>query len=176
MKKRVVVSALAMLLILASAVALWSQSSRFSTADNPDWALKQRIADCRSIKAVWNEYCQAIRNNDPESFLSLHEETAYKMPPNQPMFQIKDIAPTIAIAWNKSRQDNQIDMRINCQNIEVEGDYAWSMGTYQQIITPKNGGSRSVFDGKFLTVLHRQPNGRWKIQYDAFNSNKPPSI
>jgi len=176
MKKQVLVSALAIVLILASTVAVWSQSWDPYRGDNPDRALKQRIADCSNIKAVWSEYCLSIRNNDPERFLALHEESAYKKPPNQPMFQIKDIAPTLAEAWNKSRQTHIIDMHIDCQNIKVEGDYAWSLGTYQQIITPKNGGPSSVFDGKFLTILHRQPNGRWKIQYDAFNSNKPPSI
>jgi ketosteroid isomerase-like protein len=39
---------------------------------------------------------------------------------------------------------------------------------------PKAGGPESLFDGKFLTVFKRQPDGSWKIYRDCFNSNVPP--
>ena len=98
------------------------------------------------------------------------------MPPNRPMFRISDIAPTLQGNWDKEYEKTGVDMRIDCQDIVIDGNYAWSMGTYQQVFTPKNGAPTTTFNGKFLTVFHRQPDGKWKICRDCFNSNEPPSI
>ena len=132
--------------------------------------------DCRQIQAIWEKYCCAVRQNDGQSFLSLHELDAYKMPPGRPMFRIRDVAPMLQTNWNKTREKMDIEMDIDCCDIVISGDYAWSMGTYQQVFTPKNGASPTTFSGKFLTVFHRQPDGSWKICRDCFNSNEPPSI
>ncbi len=143
---------------------------------NLSWEEKQRMYDRRQICSIWDEYCRSVRENDGQAFLALHELDAYKMPPGRPMFRIRDVAPTLQVNWNKTRQQMQIDMSIDCRDIVIAGDYAWSMGTYEQIFTPNNGAPQSTFNGKFLTVLRRQPNGSWKICRDCFNSDEAPSI
>ena len=40
---------------------------------------------------------------------------------------------------------------------------------------PKVGGQEIPVDGKYMTILQKQPDGAWKIYRDIFNSNVPSS-
>ncbi len=67
-----------------------------------------------------------------------------------------------------------MEMSIQPMEIEVQVDYAYSMGTYSQKFTPKAGGRTTVFEGKFLDVLHKDSDGKWMILRDCYNSNNHP--
>lgn len=59
------------------------------------------------------------------------------------------------------------------ENIEVHGRMAINRGSYTLKFTlPAGAGSD---DGKFLWVLKKDDDGRWKIAVDMFSSNRPPS-
>ena len=133
-------------------------------------------ADYQAIKDIWYAYCSAYNNNDPTTFIALHEKDAIKMPPQKPMFRIDQIAASLPSKWNIQNGYMYTSMSINCQEILIEGDYAWSMGIYEEVRIHKHESKSSTFNGKFLTVFHRQPDGKWKICRDCFNSKEPPSI
>ncbi len=40
-------------------------------------------------------------------------------------------------------------------------------------ILAKEGGEAVTVDGKYMTILQRQPDGSWKIHRDIVNSNVP---
>jgi uncharacterized protein (TIGR02246 family) len=42
-------------------------------------------------------------------------------------------------------------------------------------VIPKDGSEEIPIDGKYMTLLKRQPDGSWKIHRDIFNSNVPPA-
>jgi ketosteroid isomerase-like protein len=52
--------------------------------------------------------------------------------------------------------------------------WTFARGMYSATLVPKAGGAQIPIDGKFLTILARQPDGSWKIWRDIFNSNQPP--
>lgn len=59
------------------------------------------------------------------------------------------------------------------ENIEVHGRMAINRGSYTLKFTlPAGAGSD---DGKFLWVLKKDGDRRWKIAVDMFSSNRPPS-
>ncbi len=132
--------------------------------------------DYQAIESMWCAYCRACNNNDPASFIALHEKDAIKMPPQQAMFRMDQIANSLPSMWNNQNKYVYTSMSINYQEIVIEGDYAWSMGTYEEVLIQKYEAKSSIYKGKFLTVFHRQPDGSWKICRDCFNSNDPPSI
>ena len=162
MKSNVMVCVL-VLSVLCSAVTVWAGGRQESGEERA----RQEIA------VVWDKYCEAVEQNDAPAFVSLHEMDAYKMPPQRPMFLIGDVAPVLQNGWDKSAEKWDTEMSIDCEEIVIEGDIAWSMGTYQKVSTPKDGGEAFVFDGKFLTILRRQGDGSWRIYRDCFNSNQP---
>lgn len=160
MKSKMVLIIL-LLSVLCSALMVWAGGSQEKQAEEA----RQEIA------AVWDKYCDAVEQNDAQAFIALHEMEAYKMPPQQPMFLIGDAAPNMQAAWDKEAEKVEQKMSIDWKEIIIEGDIAWSMGTYEIISVPKTGGESSTFNGKFLTILRKQEDGSWKIYRDCFNSN-----
>ena len=68
---------------------------------------------------------------------------------------------------------SSIEAVIRSEETQAFGDWVFSSGSYIFRMKPKSGGPSEVTDGKFLTVLHKQPHGSWKIRRDCFNSNVP---
>ena len=61
-------------------------------------------------------------------------------------------------------------MSIVPEEIVLTDDWAYSRGNYtsERVID----GQPVKVDGKFMTILKRQPDGGWKIYRDIFNSNQ----
>ena len=55
----------------------------------------------------------------------------------------------------------------------MAGDWAYIRGTYKATLQPKQGGEPVLIDGKYMSILAKQPDGSWKLHRDAFNSNVP---
>ena len=54
------------------------------------------------------------------------------------------------------------------------GDLGYTSGTY--IWTFKDASGKPVSDkGKYLTVWRKQADGSWKVLFDMFNTDLPPS-
>ena len=68
----------------------------------------------------------------------------------------------------------KVDIEITNEEVEVAGRLAFSRGHYVATFSPKDGSRSIPVDGKFMTILKKQPDGGWKIHRDIFNSNVPP--
>ena len=64
-------------------------------------------------------------------------------------------------------------MSVSPDDIQVLGDQAFTHGSYEVAMTPKEGGDSLQIQGKFLTILRKQPDGSWKIAIDCFNGDAP---
>ena len=66
------------------------------------------------------------------------------------------------------------EMEITALETQSAGDWAYSRGVYS-VAFPLDNGEQGFVDGKFMTILQRQPDGSWKIHRDIYNSNVPPA-
>ena len=66
------------------------------------------------------------------------------------------------------------EFTINNEELEVFGGFGLARGNYSYVMTPKAGGQTVAFEGKYLTIFRRQPDGSWKVYRDCFNANAPP--
>lgn len=123
-----------------------------------------------AAQKIWNRYSATLEAGDLEGWLSLWTDDGIQMPPGEPAVVGKD---RIRVR-NKAVLD-QFTFHIGITNEEVAatGDWAFARGTYTATLTPKAGGKVLAVDGKYLTILQRQPDGSWKIHRDIFNSNAP---
>lgn len=163
-----------LILSLLAAVATFAWAGGQSEVQAKSKVSAGLEADKAAIANLWSNYAKYGAEGNLDGWLALHERDAYKMPQDQPMFQPWADVEAQRAKWEKRSQGFNTQMSVEPREIEVLGDYAYSMGTYQQVFTPKAGGAATVFDGKFLTVLHKGSDGTWRILRDCYNSNTPP--
>ena len=127
--------------------------------------------DIAAIEQLWDNYALANNTGDLELYMSLMADDIVKMPPNKPAFSGKEL---LREKKEKGYANYTVEMAIYNEEVQVDGDLAFSRGTYTVSQTPKAGGETVYVDGKYLTILKRQPDGSWKIYRDCYNSNVPP--
>jgi len=127
---------------------------------------RSQVSDVARINELWKTYIAAVNVGDIKNWISLWIEDGIQMPPAAP----RRIGKEQIRAGMQSLFDH-IDrkMTVHLEEVRVEGDLAYSHGTYDFVMTPKSGGELIQGSGKFLTVLHRQIDGSWKIAVDCFS-------
>ena len=123
-----------------------------------------------AVQDIWNKYSAAMNAEDSDLWISLWDENGIQMPPGTSARGKQVFEEAI----RKVIEGAIFNMTIYPEEITVAGDWGYSRGTYKDCRTPKAGGETVYIDGKFLTILKRQPDGSWKIFRDCFNSNVPP--
>ncbi len=123
-----------------------------------------------AVNDIWTQYSSSLNSGDIDLWMSLWTEGGVQMPPGEPSVIGKDQIR----ARNKAVLDRfTFNIGITNEEVGVAGDWAFARGTYKLTLTPKAGGEAIVVDGKYMTILQRQPDGSWKIHRDIFNSNVP---
>ncbi len=128
--------------------------------------------DVIALEVALNQYAVALHAGDLELWLSLHADDVVKMPPDTPA--------TYGIEALRARMEPVFDnftfeMVLFPEETQVDGDLGFAWGNYTLSLIPKAGGDTAYIDGKYLTISKRQPDGSWKISYDCYNSNVPPT-
>jgi uncharacterized protein (TIGR02246 family) len=123
-------------------------------------------ADVEAINEIWNQYATAMNTGDFDLWISLWEDDGIQMPPDAPAVFGKE---QIRIVNEKKFEPFEVNVTINNEEVQIEGDLAFSRGTGTISLTPKAGGETISMIGKYLTILKKQKDGFWKIYCDCFN-------
>jgi uncharacterized protein (TIGR02246 family) len=127
--------------------------------------------DVALIYKVWEQYSAGWSpGGDFESWMDLWIDDGRQYPPDAP----RNIGKEQIRAGNQPGFDvNDWEMTVYPDEVQVFGDQAYAHGTYEFAITPKEGGKTTAGTGKFLTILHKQDDGSWKLAIDCFNFDAP---
>jgi uncharacterized protein (TIGR02246 family) len=120
---------------------------------------------------IWKEFAASLGAGDADRWLALWTEDGVQMPPDEPAVVGKE---RIGARIRSALDQFKFDMTVTNAEARTAGDWAFARGTYQATLTPKKGGNPIAIDGKYMTILVKQPDGSWKIHRDIFNSNVPP--
>jgi len=91
--------------------------------------------------------------------------------PNAPIATGKDaIAKLIASDFG----NDDTTWHANKVGVARSGDLGYTSGTTENSIKDASGKTKSD-KGKYLTVWKKQTDGSWKVLYDMFNSDLPPT-
>lgn len=170
--RRIIIAVLIFLMIGNVAFAV-----KASTCQDQPWFIDRMLisgsgasSDELAICHVFEVYTSTIEAGDGEGWIALWDMEGIQMPADSPMRVGK------AVIWNARKGSFgtvDIDMWITVQEIAVFGQMGYARGVYGFTGNVKNGGAALSYDGKFLTVLRKQDDGRWLIYRDIFNSNLP---
>ena len=125
-----------------------------------------------AVNQIWDQFSSALNSGDLDVWLSLWTDDGVQMPDGEPAVvgkqRIRERMKNVFDQFN-------LNMVITNKEAASAGELAYARGTYKFTVTPKAGGQAAVFDGKYMTIFEKQPDGSWKIHRDIFNSNVPAS-
>lgn len=126
-----------------------------------------------AVAQIWEEYASSLMAGDIERWLSLWTEDGVQLPPDE----LPVVGKERIRERNRAVADRFAFANMEIRNAEVvsAGDWAYARGTYTAMLTPAGGGDTIHIDGKYMTILRREPDGSWRIHRDIFNSNVPTS-
>ncbi|MHA7681590.1 SgcJ/EcaC family oxidoreductase [Cupriavidus sp. PET2-C1] len=84
------------------------------------------------------------------------------MVPGQPPFGKKEFA-----AASESMKNLQIDGSYDIQEVQVLGNWAYLRNHICMTVTPPGGSPAVHRSGYTLTILRKDPDGRWRLTRDA---------
>jgi len=126
-----------------------------------------------AVNAIWDEYEASVVASDPDRWIAQWTDDGVQMPPDEPFVEGKEnILARVGVVMQVAPADEFV---ITPLEIQSAGDWAYSRGVYTVTFTFAETGEQGFIDGKFMTILQRQPDGSWKIYRDIYNSNVPPA-
>ena len=151
-------------LLLPGCIALLSFTF-VGTAPAADTKIEQTLRD---LDTQWSAAAAA---KDVDKTVSYYSEDAIVLPPNAPSATTKE---AIRSVWKDLLTSPGVAMSWTTTKVEVAqaGDIAHLIGTYQ--VTMNDASGKPVNDrGKYLEVLKKQADGKWKCVADIWNSDLP---
>ncbi len=151
MKKLLTIIPLVFLLCFA-----FSYQQGEEVAEEPTVNVKADIQANKNLNDAWDEAYNAV---DMDRLLSLYTDDAVRIPPNEPPLIGKE-----AIQGNFQQSFDMFTEETDSviADIKISGDFAFVRGTWKDIQTPKAGGEALNFNGSFVAINQKQPDGSWK--------------
>jgi uncharacterized protein (TIGR02246 family) len=124
-------------------------------------------ATIRNLDAQWSKTAGA---HDIDGIVSYYSDDAILLPSNAPAITGKQsiraawadlAAPNVALSWQASKVE-----------VARSGDLAYTTGAYTDAVKDPQG-KLTTDRGKVLVVWKKQPDGRWKVVADTYNSDLP---
>ena len=117
--------------------------------------------DERAIRELIDTWMKASRVGDTETVLSLMSDDVIFMVPGREPFGKQTFAANL-----RSMDGVKLEGSADIRELKVLGDWAWLRNFIEITITPP-GGETVRRSGFTLTVLHKEPDGRWVLMRDA---------
>ncbi|HEX4970023.1 MAG TPA: DUF4440 domain-containing protein [Steroidobacteraceae bacterium] len=131
----------------------------------------EQASEARSgIDTTRNAYVEAWRSGSVDEIAELYTENAFVLYPNQPAISGRTAIVDYFKGFFGEFPKNEFELASS--EIVVMGSWAFDRGTYRWKGTPRKG--PAVEDnGKYLVVLLRGDDGKWRVARDMDNSDRP---
>jgi uncharacterized protein (TIGR02246 family) len=126
-------------------------------------------AEAMAAIAEFNrQYLAAINNGDIDSLADLTTEDHMMIASGgEPMAGKEALVNAMTGAFERF----EFDESWTPLETVVSGGLAYQRGTFVVRSRPKDGGEWNSTEGNFLRIYRRQPDGRWLMTRDSFNSD-----
>jgi len=126
----------------------------------------------QSIERSESVWADAVNRGDAATAASVYSEDAVSLMNGMPAMRGRQaIQEGMATMLKEMGLKNA---KATTTDVEVHGDVALEMGTYELTLRPPGAKADVVDKGKFIAVWKKQADGTWKIYRDAPSSDAPP--
>jgi ketosteroid isomerase-like protein len=127
--------------------------------------------------AIYKEMCDlytlAVETGDLDLYVDIYTNNAVQIPPDAP---IRIGSEQIRAAMEPALASFNIICPIYPQEATVNGNWAFGRCDWTLSLTPKEGGTTTIFNGRSIDILKRQPDGTWKFYMSCWNYEGPPTV
>lgn len=121
----------------------------------------QHEDEIRGLIAAWE---QATAKGDVAALRELMAEDVVFLLPGQALMRGREACTAI---FESAMRQHRITSRSDIQEVQVSGRWAWCWKILSVTATPHDGGPMKHQRGNTLTVLSKEPDGRWVVYRDA---------
>lgn len=118
--------------------------------------------DERAIRGLIDAWLAASKAGDLATVLSLMTDDVVFMVPGAQPFGKQAFA-----AASEGMRNVRIERTSEIQEIKILGDWAYLRNYIEMTATPPGGGTPVRRSGHTLTILRKEPDGRWRLARDA---------
>ena len=130
-----------------------------------------QTADQEALTAISEfnrQYLKAINESDIELLASLTTEDHMMISSGGAPLVGKT---ALVDAMSRAFERLDFDETWTPEETVVSGDMAYQRGRFVVVARPRDGGEVSRTEGNFMRIYRRQPDGRWFMVRDMFNSD-----
>jgi len=166
--KTSLMAALSVLLLLSSACSPGQQES---STPPPAAPTAQAGSGTVEVREAQTARMNALAAGDVEAYLNVYMDDAAWMPPGSTEIVGKEAArQRISQAFEAATLEPVFDSQ---EQTVMSPEWIADRGHYSVVVTPKEGGEGRQEVGFYLTIWRRDADGRWKIFFDIWNTNRP---
>jgi len=153
-------------ILLAGLFVIACPPAEEEVAEDPA-AVEPSIGDERALNALVGDFMVAINNSDADAVAALYSSDGIRMPPDAPEIRGRE-----AIRQNLQGvfEVADIEVQVHVEETEFSGELASVRGTFALITTPKDGSDPSEMEGNWMRLMRREPDGRWLVARELWNS------
>ena len=124
--------------------------------------------DARAIEELTRQWIEAVQAKNIGRLLSLVTDDVVFLPPVGPPIKGKT---AVGDLYRSLFAQFDLEQTASADEIEVNGDWAFSWGAERLKLSPCDGGQPIRLSGKGMTILRRQTDGSWIFARGINNSS-----
>jgi uncharacterized protein (TIGR02246 family) len=128
--------------------------------------------DIEAIRRVTSDLLAAVNASDVDRVLGVWADDAVLMPPGHPSVHG---GTALREYFSKLFLMTRFTFEFTSSDIDLFADVAFERLSYRVTIWQSSGQDTIEDVGKGLHVYRRQPDGRWKLVLDIWNSDRIPA-
>ena len=145
----------------------------FLIAGSTAFGQASRNAQEDAVLAADTAWLKVYAAKDLEKSVAFFDDEGSMLAPNSPIATGRD-ALTKLIGSAFAIPDYKLRWHANKVGVAHSGELGYTSGTYDFGL--KDASGKIISDkGKFLTIWKKEADGSWKVLFDMFNSDLPPS-
>jgi uncharacterized protein (TIGR02246 family) len=125
--------------------------------------------DEATVRSFAKSYARSFQSGEAGAVLALMTDDFVALTPGKPPVVGKE-AVRREITADLEELDVR-ELRFEPAEIEIRGDWAWTWGRSEAVMTTRGTGDDIHVTGKYLWILRRHADGTWRIARDSAHGN-----